>query len=174
MGSTASRQLGAFDAEVFTTCSGICRTLDRTCFAGCFNTDNIFQCTRNCDNRFTECLNDCSGLAGGNVNSTATVSDNGRHLVVTGPITCTEGLRIQSLAVTVTQRGIGAVAHGHTHGRCTGEEQQFSVNAKVRGSAEFLVPGVAEVCAAPQIGIGKLHTDSIQWCNEEVLLVPEE
>jgi hypothetical protein len=45
------------------------------------------------------------------IDPVAIVADNGRHLIVTGPIECTHGERVE-LRVTVTQRETGAVAEG--------------------------------------------------------------
>ena len=45
------------------------------------------------------------------IDPVAIVTDNGRQIIVTGPIGCTESQRAQ-LRVTVTQRSTAAVAEG--------------------------------------------------------------
>jgi hypothetical protein len=59
-------------------------------------------------------------IVGNTIDPDAIVTDNGRHLIVTGPISCTAGERA-FLRVTVTQRSTGAVAEGRTRLTCTGE-----------------------------------------------------
>src|SRR5205809_7126475 len=53
------------------------------------------------------------------IDPVAIVSGNGLHVVLTGPIACTEGERA-SLRVTVTQRETGALAEGVALFTCTG------------------------------------------------------
>ena len=48
-------------------------------------------------------------IAKNTIDPVAGVTDNGRHIIATGPIECTEGEKL-SLRVTVTQRLTGAVA----------------------------------------------------------------
>ena len=47
------------------------------------------------------------------------VTDGGRHIVITGPLSCTAGERA-FLRVTVTQRETGAIAEGHNPGSLLG------------------------------------------------------
>ena len=59
-----------------------------------------------------------------------------RHVVVTGPVACTEGEKLH-LRVTVTQRSTGAVAEGRTLDTCIGDSQQWKVHASTQGKASF-------------------------------------
>src|SRR5262245_12633955 len=70
------------------------------------------------------------------IDPTATLSDNGRKILVTGPIQ-TDVVEKIYLRVTVTQRTTGAVAQGIAILRGTGELQQWEVRAKARGKASF-------------------------------------
>jgi hypothetical protein len=91
----------------------------------------------------------------------ATVTDHGRHLIVTGPIGCTEGERAY-LRVTVSQRATGAVAEGRTLITCTGGTQQWEVNASVFGKATF-EEGPATATALARTTDRGETTDAHQW-----------
>src|SRR5713101_1545208 len=67
-------------------------------------------------------------ILGNTIDPVAIVSGNGLHVVLTGPIACTEGERV-SLRVTVTQRETGAPAEGAALFACTGVIQQWRVLA---------------------------------------------
>src|SRR5438093_13734783 len=74
------------------------------------------------------------------IDPVATVSDNGRRIVLTGPIGVGDGTVFVAgerifLRVTVTQRTTGAVAEGITVFKANGELQQWEVRAKTRGKA---------------------------------------
>jgi hypothetical protein len=75
----------------------------------------------------------------------AVVTDNGRHLVVTGPIACTAGER-SFIHVTVSQRTTGAVAEGSTAFECSGSTESWEVHATAQGKASF-EPGAATAVA---------------------------
>ena len=77
-----------------------------------------------------------AGLTANTIDPVAIVTDNGRHLIVTGPIVCTERERAD-LRVTVTQRATGAVAEGRTRITCTGNTQHWEVHASIQGNATF-------------------------------------
>ena len=77
-----------------------------------------------------------AGAAMNTIDPVAIVTDNGRHIIVTGPIECTEGQRAD-IRVTVTQRATGAVAEGHTRITCTGDTQQWEVHASTRDNETF-------------------------------------
>lgn len=64
-----------------------------------------------------------AGVSLNTVDPVALVTDNGRHIIATGPVGCTERERAY-LRVTVTQRATGAVAEGYTRLTCTGNTQQ--------------------------------------------------
>src|SRR5258706_15237818 len=76
------------------------------------------------------------------IDPVATVSENGRRIVLTGPIGIGDGTVLKAgerayLRVTVTQRATGAVAEGITAFKANGELQHWEVRAKTRGKASF-------------------------------------
>jgi hypothetical protein len=99
------------------------------------------------------------------IDPAAAVSDSGRHIIVTGPISCTQGERAY-LRVTVTQRSTGAVAEGHTRIACTGETeadvQQWKVHAVTHGKAGFEAGPATAVAVARTTDRGNT-TDAHQW-----------
>ena len=95
------------------------------------------------------------------IDPVATVSDNGRRIVLTGPLQTDVVERI-FLRVTVTQRTTGAAAEGIAILRGTGALQQWEVQAKTRGKASF----EAGPATAVAIGVTSDHghtTDAHQW-----------
>jgi hypothetical protein len=112
----------------------------------------------------------CPGLARivlNTIDPVAVVVDEGRHLVVTGPITCTTNERAY-LRVTVTQRTTGAVAEGRTLITCTGGVQQWEVHAATQGKKTF------EGGPATAIALGRTTTrggatDANQWLADITL-----
>lgn len=91
----------------------------------------------------------------------AIVSDNGHHIIATGPVTCTEGERAY-LRVTVTQRSTGAVAEGQTRINCTGDLQQWEVQASAHGNEAFREGPATAVAVARTTSQGET-TDAHQW-----------
>jgi catalase (peroxidase I) len=89
------------------------------------------------------------------------VTDGGRHIVITGPLSCTAGERA-FLRVTVTQRETGAIAEGHTLVRCSGDIRQWEVHATVRGAAVFQ-QGLATAAALARTSAHGDISDSHQW-----------
>jgi len=89
------------------------------------------------------------------------VADNGRHLIVTGPIECTQGERA-NLRVTVTQRETGAVAEGYTIFNCAGVVEQWEVHAVTHGKAAFEEGPATAVGVARTTSRGTA-TDAHQW-----------
>lgn len=75
----------------------------------------------------------------------ASVGDNGRHLIVTGPVTCIAGEKV-FIRVTVSQRETGTVAEGRTMVNYTGVQQQWDVHAAAQGNGRFQ-PGDATATA---------------------------
>ena len=92
----------------------------------------------------------------------ATVTDNGRHLIVTGPIGCTEGERAH-LRVTVTQRTTGATAEGRTLVTCTGAIQQWEVHASIQSRETFQEGPATAVALGHTTDQGDNITDANQW-----------
>ena len=70
------------------------------------------------------------------IDSTAKITDNGRGIVVTGPLECTESQPVD-LRVTVSQRSSGAVAEGTARITCTPNRAQWEVRITTQGNATF-------------------------------------
>ena len=95
------------------------------------------------------------------IDPVANVTDHGRHLIVTGPIGCTENERAY-LRVTVTQQATGAVAEGRILITCTGGTQQWEVHASVQGKETF-EEGPATATALARTTDRGETTDAHQW-----------
>jgi hypothetical protein len=102
------------------------------------------------------------------VDPVAIVTDDGRHLVVTWPITCTANERAY-LRVTVTQRTTGAVAEGRTLLTCSGDAQQWEVHAATLGKKTFEAGPAAAVALGRTTTRGDT-TDANQWLVEITLI----
>ena len=100
-------------------------------------------------------------IARNTIDPTAVVTDDGRHLIVTGPIECTLGERAY-LEVTVTQRTTGAIASGRGVATCTGLTQQWDVDLEVQGSEVFDDGPAIAVAVAHSVRRG-VTTDAHQW-----------
>lgn len=90
----------------------------------------------------------------------------GRVVIARGPIACDPG-EVYFIDLVLTQGGSRAA--GRTAGRCTGEAQQWTVYAAVRGRGTF-TEGPAHACAVAttrRVGI----TDRFEWCADPVLAV---
>ena len=104
------------------------------------------------------------------IDPVATVSDNGRRIVLTGPIQTDVVERI-FLRVTVTQRTTGAVAEGIAILRGTGALQHWEVQAKTRGKASF-EPGPATAAAIAITSDKGQTTDAHRWLVNITLVDP--
>jgi hypothetical protein len=87
---------------------------------------------------------------------------------VTGPVACTEG-EIGHQRVSVTQRSTGAVAEGRTRIVCTGELQQWEVQAAVLGEQTFEEGPATAVALCRATDRGE-STDAHQWLVEVTLV----
>ena len=110
-----------------------------------------------------------SGLAdarimGNTIDPTATLIDNGRSVVVTGPIQCSE-TQPAYLRVTVSQRSTGAVAGGIAQITCTPEQEQWSVRITTQGNATF-EEGPAIATALARSTLQGSPDDAHQWLVE--------
>ena len=104
------------------------------------------------------------------IDANAVVTDNGRHVIVTGPIVCDRGERAE-VRVTATQRTTGALAEGLTRVVCTGQPQQWEVHAAAQANESF------EESAARAVGLARtsdraLTTDAHQWLVD-IALAPD-
>jgi len=106
------------------------------------------------------------------IDPVAIVTDNGRHLIVTGPIGCTLGQRelirvtVTQRRLTVTQHEIGAVAEGHTRVICTGKTQKWEVHAWTQSKETFEEGAATAVALGRQIKRSRERshvTDAHQW-----------
>ena len=102
------------------------------------------------------------------IDPVAVVADNGRDIIVTGPISCTEGERAY-LRVTVTQRSTGAVAEGRTLVTCMESTQQWEVHASVQGT-ETCEEGPATATAVARTTEREETTDAHQWLVDIALV----
>jgi len=100
-------------------------------------------------------------VARNTIDPVAVVSQDGRHLFVTGPVECTAGERSR-LRVTVSQRSTGAVAEGRTFDTCTGGAQQWEVEASILGKVKFEEGPATAVAIAVTSDRGRA-TDAHQW-----------
>jgi hypothetical protein len=102
-----------------------------------------------------------AGVSFNTIDPIAVVTDTGRHLIVTGPLTCTAGERA-FVRVTVTQRTTGAVAEGRTRLTCTGAPQHWTVHAGSHGEEPFQDAPAVAVAMARTTADGAI-TDAHQW-----------
>jgi hypothetical protein len=110
-------------------------------------------------------------IAYNTVDDVATVSGNGRHLIITGPIANDQQQRV-AMRVTVTQRTTGAVAEGYTTFIGTVEEQQWRVKATTIGLRGFQ-PGPAVAVALAQSYTSPFKPDDAQqWLVNVTLVEP--
>lgn len=102
------------------------------------------------------------------IDPVAIVAADGRHLVLTGPITCTANERAY-LRVTVAQRETGAVAEGRTLITCSGGTQQWEVHAATQGEKAFQAGPATAVALGRTTTRGDV-TDANQWLVEITLV----
>jgi hypothetical protein len=103
-------------------------------------------------------------IAYNTIDATATLSPNGRHIRLAGPISCDQTQPV-FMRVTVTQRSTGAVAEGYAYFTGTVFPQQWQVHAHAIGPTAF-VPGPATA-----VGLARSSTspglggpdDAHQW-----------
>jgi hypothetical protein len=100
-------------------------------------------------------------LAANTIDPIAMVTDNGRQVVLTGPVSCTDMERIY-LRVTLTQRSTGAIAEGSALLVCTGDIQHWEVRAVTQGNASFQEGPATAVALARTTSQGET-TDAHQW-----------
>ena len=102
------------------------------------------------------------------IDPVAIVADNGRDVIVTGPLSCTAGDRAY-LRVTVTQRSTGAVAQGRTLITCIESTQQWEVHASTQGEETF-EEGPATATAVARTTEHEETTDAHQWLVDITLV----
>ena len=107
-------------------------------------------------------------VAQNTIDPLAIVTDNGRHIIVRGPIGCTTGEKAY-LRVTVTQRSRGAVAEGRTLITCTGNTQHGEVLASIQGNETFQQGPATAVAIAHTTSRGETN-DAHQWLVDVTLV----
>ena len=100
-------------------------------------------------------------VATNTIDPVATITDDGRLVIATDPLTCTRGERA-FLRVTVSQRATGAVAEGRSRIVCTGNSQQWEVQAGTQGQATFGEGPAVAVAIARTAERGEI-SDAHQW-----------
>jgi hypothetical protein len=95
------------------------------------------------------------------IEATAVLETNGKRLIVTGPLSCTEE-QMALVRVTVTQRSTGAVAQGYSVLECTETETMWEVRAYKRGRNAF-AEGPATAVAVALSREGGTVDDAHQW-----------
>ena len=106
-------------------------------------------------------------IAMNTIDPAGAISDNGRLVVLTGPIQCTQSEWID-LRVTVTQRARGAVAEGHLRVLGSTAVQQWVIAAPTQGGASFEA-GPATAVALMATSLNGQVTDAHQWLVEVIL-----
>jgi hypothetical protein len=107
-------------------------------------------------------------IAKNTIDPTAIVTDRGRHVVVTGPISC-DAREQAFIDVTVTQRTTGAMAFGRTLRTCNGDTHQWRAHAVVLDKERF-EEGPATVVAAARTSDDGEITDAHQWLVDVTLI----
>jgi len=102
------------------------------------------------------------------IDTVATVADNGRRIVLAGPI-ANDQTEWDDLRVTITQRSTGAVAEGRARILGTTSVQQWVVEAAVQGSATFEEGPATAVAVATSTLQGQV-TDAHQWLVQVTLV----
>ena len=106
-------------------------------------------------------------IAKNTIDPTARLADNGRTLVVTGPIQCSE-TQPTYMRVTVSQRSTGAFANGIAQVTCTPDERQWEVRVTAQGNATF-EEGPAIATALARSTLDGSPDDAHQWLVEITL-----
>jgi hypothetical protein len=107
-------------------------------------------------------------ILGNTIDSVLVLSEDGRHITVSGPISCSEKQPLD-LAVTVTQRATGAVAAGHLRMFCAAHEQHWDVETAARGDETF-EEGDATATAVALTQSGHPVDDAHQWLVNVTLI----
>ncbi|HZW11422.1 MAG TPA: hypothetical protein VFF69_16075 [Phycisphaerales bacterium] len=95
------------------------------------------------------------------IDTTGTISDHGRRLVLTGPLAC-DKVQLVDLRVTVTQRETGALAEGCVRFIGTPEQQTWMLEAQTKGRNTFQA-GAARAVALAATSLHGRTDDAHQW-----------
>lgn len=95
------------------------------------------------------------------ISTTGTISDHGRRLILTGPLTC-DRVQFVDLRVTVTQRETGALAEGRLRFVGTPDQQTWTLEAQANGKNAFK-PGAARAVALATSTVKGKADDAHQW-----------
>jgi hypothetical protein len=97
-----------------------------------------------------------------NIDARATLQNQGKGVVVTGPIRCAKGDRA-TLRITLTQRSTTSLAQVGLHGRCTGTLRAYRFPLKARVGT--FKAGAAFACLLGATERGGHYVDVNQWCR---------
>ncbi len=97
------------------------------------------------------------------------LSEDGRHIVVTGHGTCQAGGDTYRIRVTVDQDSPSTRAKGHTEGDCEdGATLSWEAVAQAQGPKIF-DEGEAQVCAMAIVFVPRGGAVTQQWCKDVTL-----
>ncbi len=102
-----------------------------------------------------------AGFSQNTIDAVGKVTDNGRQIIITGPLVCTQSQR-SYLRVTVTQRSTGAVAEGRALVTCTIDTLHWEVRASTQGKETFEEGPAVAVALATTSDQGNTD-DAHQW-----------
>jgi hypothetical protein len=151
------------------TCSdcinNCCNQNTSLCGSNCTNSMNGSLCIAACSDLCNECLaGKTKRITISAFDTTADLKRNARAIAISGPFQCDSGGEF-TVEISISQQGTGAVAHGLTHGTCTGDEQGFSAVAHAHAAAPF-TGGTAQACGLAVVTSHGAPTDAVQWCRE--------
>jgi len=107
-----------------------------------------------------------AGIKLNTIDPTAKLLGNGQRMIVTGPISCDKGEDVE-ISIVVKQESTGAIAKGSWHGRCSGKEHQWKVNASTDPGPALTV-GTAKVSAQAVTSVkgNPTPTETRSWWKE--------
>lgn len=157
-------------------CTDECNVTAKGCKVRCCVFRDGFcskSCMRACARTESTCVDGCRDLPGtfivGAFAETATVKQEGRLLMVSGPFKCQEGA-LATVEVRVTESSTGALGGGATRVKCVADEIQFTLPVRVVSGQKFGQVGMATACGTARIQNRGKRLDSFQWCRDVVLL----
>ena len=98
---------------------------------------------------------------------TATLSADGRHILLGGPVECLPAGQKAQFGIVVTQGATGARAEGSFTTTCSGQLQQWHATAHAVGPARFGA-GAADACGALTQAFAQTAGRE-SWCRQIVL-----
>ena len=110
-----------------------------------------------------------AGIHLNTIDGTAKLLGNGQRVIVTGPIGCDKGEDIEIRIWVFQGEGADPKATGSWHGRCSGGEQQWKVNASANPGPALTV-GNARVHAWAITSVKGIPTEPVphDWWRNDV------